>query len=207
MLTRYRLTCASFLAIVLALGCGTGTELVGRWRDPAYTGKPIGSAMVIGLARVEENRRLFENEVAAQLMNHGVQAVTSLSVLPGGKVTKDQIVAAVKDAGVEAVFLTRVKHVDTTMTYVEGSSYVVPQSSYNGYYNYYYQTYQTVNEPGYEEQALTIVLESNLYAVAGEKLLWSATSETFDPQSTDDAVKSIAGALVDDLKKQGLVPE
>ncbi len=205
MSNRLRMTAASLLAVLLALGCGTGTELVGTWRDPTYTGKPITSAMVIGIARVEDNRKFFENEVAAQLRGHGVRAVTSYSVLPAGEMTKDQIVAAVKDAGVEAVLLTRVKNVDTTMTFVEGSSYVVPQSSYNGYYNQYYQTYQTVNEPGYEDQALTVVLENNLYAVAGEKLLWSATSETFDPQSTDDAVKSIAGALVEDLKKQGLV--
>lgn len=200
-----RVPAVPVVAVLLALGCGTSTELVGRWRDPAYTGKPIGSAMVIGVARVEENRRLFENEVAAQLMNHGVRAVTSYSVLPGGEMTKDQIAAAVKQAGVEAVLLTRVKNVDTTTTYTPGSSYVVPESYYNGYYNYYYQTYQTVNEPGYESESLTVVLENNLYEVATEKLLWSATSETFDPQSVGDAVKSIATALVDDLLKQGLI--
>jgi hypothetical protein len=193
-------------AIALALGCGTSTKLVGVWRDPTYTGKPIASAMVIGVARGEDNRKFFENEVAARLRGHGVRSVTSYSVLPAGELTRDQIVAAVKDAGVEAVLLTRVKNVDTTSTFVEGSSYVVPEAYYNGYYNYYYQTYRTVNEPGYEEQSLTVLLENNLYAVSGEKLLWSATSETFDPQSITDAVASIASAIVEDLKRQGLVP-
>ncbi len=205
MSSRIRIAFPALMAVLIAVACGSNTELVGRWRDPSYTGQPVSSMMVIAAGRSEENRRLFETELAGRLEEHGVRALLGYQVLPTSDFTREEVEAEVKKAGVEAVIVTRLKNIDTTTTYTDPASYTVPQSYYNGYYNYYYQSYQTVVEPAQEQTALTVVLESNLYDVATEKLLWTAVSETFDPKSVSDVVKQVSSAVVEDLKTQGLV--
>ncbi len=207
MSTRSCIPLGALASFLLALACATSTQLTSRWRDPEYQGQPISTVMTIAVAKVEGNRRLFEQELARRFAQHGVRATTSVEVLPGTNLTREQIEAEVKKAGVDAVILTRLKAVDTTTTYTPGSTYVVPEMYYNGYANYYYQTYQTVYEPGTETRSVIVVLENNLYDVGTGKLLWTAVSETIDPQSIEDGVKSVSKAVISDLAREGLIPK
>ena len=49
-------------------------------------------------------------------------------------------------------------------------------------------------------------IETNLYSVKDDKLIWVGVSETFNPASVKTAVKEIAAAVVADLRKKGLLP-
>jgi hypothetical protein len=65
--------------------------------------------------------------------------------------------------------------------------------------------YHYVNEPGYYSTHEYVKLESNLYDVDSQNLIWSAATETVDPGDTASAAKELCRALVRDLKARGLV--
>jgi hypothetical protein len=48
-------------------------------------------------------------------------------------------------------------------------------------------------------------VETLVYDVAEDKLLWGGVSETIDPTRVDSAIREIVDKAADEMKKQGLV--
>ena len=49
-------------------------------------------------------------------------------------------------------------------------------------------------------------VETNVYSLAEDKLIYTARSESFNPGSSEDLMNEIATAIAKDLKKKGLAP-
>jgi uncharacterized protein (UPF0147 family) len=49
-----------------------------------------------------------------------------------------------------------------------------------------------------------IKIETLVYDLSGDKLIWAATSETTNPKNVRAAVKDIVQATADEMKKRGL---
>ena len=77
---------------------------------------------------------------------------------------------------------------------------------YGGYYGFYGTTYAAVHTPGYFDTNTTLTLESNLYSVATNELVWTGQSETIDPNSIEDARESVTAAVAQKLKAERLIP-
>ena len=48
-------------------------------------------------------------------------------------------------------------------------------------------------------------LEVNMYAVDGEKLVWSGKTESFNPKDTNTYVGEAAKVIIDQLSQAGLI--
>ena len=48
-------------------------------------------------------------------------------------------------------------------------------------------------------------LETNLYAVDGEKLVWSGKTETFNPSNTNSLIDELAKTIIGELAKAKLI--
>ncbi len=77
---------------------------------------------------------------------------------------------------------------------------------YGGFYGFYGTTFATVHSPGYFETSTTLKLETNLYSVATNELVWTGQSETIDPDSIEDARTSVTKAVATKLKAERLIP-
>jgi hypothetical protein len=51
----------------------------------------------------------------------------------------------------------------------------------------------------------TILLETRLFNVSREKLIWSAQSETFDPASVEELSSGLTSAVLERLAEDGLL--
>ena len=63
---------------------------------------------------------------------------------------------------------------------------------------YVYQGYTQVDE--------VVEIETRVYSLKDDKLIWMGVSETFNPTSVKTAVKEIAAAVAADMRKKGLLP-
>lgn len=50
-----------------------------------------------------------------------------------------------------------------------------------------------------------VTIETNVYSVTEDKLLWSGISETFNPSDVAKVVNDIADAASRELRRQGLL--
>jgi hypothetical protein len=184
------------------------TRMSEAWVDSGYTGGPLESVLVIGLSDNLRRRALFEEELVSRFASRGVSATASFRVAPEKEdLEKDSIREKVQELGIKSVIVTRVVGVDTETYYVPGEPYAVPYGYYHGFYGYYDRAYGYAYSPGYWAEYDIFRLESNLYDVATEKLVWSAASETVDPQSVEKVVTALSEQIIDDLAERGLIQQ
>jgi hypothetical protein len=199
---RHPLTAPLLLVAAAALlsSCAT-TTLTSRWRDRAFEGS-FQSVLVVAIADSEHHRRLFEDEFVRQLEQRGIDARASFRVLPRGQVPEQaQLEEAVRRLGLDAMLATHM--LDVSREYV----YHPPVAYYD--YPYYYRHWGSFVEytyqPGYYTAHTSVTLETNLYAAADGRLVWSGQTETFDPITPEEVVTTLCGVVLGELQAQGLL--
>lgn len=189
-------------AAVLALGAcsSTPTKLVSTWAAPGSAEFKPKKILVTCPAK-EKSMRLSAEVRMSQLIPN---SVTSTSVfLNGEEGDMERVRARINDLGIDTVVIMRPIAVDSTVEYVPPS--VGTYSSGPGLYGYWGSSYYTVYDPGYTREKTVAVIETEVYAVEGEKLLWISRSNTINPESVSKAVDSIIEANVESMRAQGLI--
>jgi hypothetical protein len=199
----------TLLALVLlaTAGCAT-TRLSAVWTDEAWRGGPFRKILVIGVSGNETSRRVFETEFSRQLRARGGEGVPAFSLdLPAGPVDKDAVMARVKPLGIDGVLVTRLVDRKTVATYYppEQRIYVAPGAYHRGWYPYWSSSYEYVTRPGYTVTEETVVVETNLYETASERLVWSALTETFVGADVGTLIRGFVETLTADLAARRLI--
>lgn len=188
---------AATLALVAA--CGT-TRLKESWKAPEAGPIAFQKVVVIGLAPSATVRRVVENEVAQKAER--AEVVPSWTFLSDEQLRDVETVkTAVQQRGFDGAIVFSVVGSTKRETYVPGS-YGAPYGSLWGYYPY---AYRTAFDPGYVRTDEFVEVETFVYSVPDAKLLWSARSETMNPQSVPDLVDDVGQAVLAQLREDGLV--
>jgi hypothetical protein len=185
----------------LIISCG-GTEITQTQVDEAYKGKPVSDILVIAITGNEHNRRSFEKKFVAQLKSVGVDAISSEKAIPMPpdlELKKETILAAVSQYENDAVIITHLIGKEEKDVYTRGGS------AHGGYYGFYRSRYSYAHDPGYSSTSTTVRLETNLYDVKTEKLIWSGKSETWSKGSKDQIINDVIKAVISDLQKNKLI--
>jgi hypothetical protein len=176
---------------------------VHSWVEPAFDGTAIQKAVVIGVAKSETIRRSYEDTFVSELTEAGVVAVASYTLIPQtGKLDKDVVVAAVKEVGADSVIVTRSVGVQSKIVYRSSRNY----ANYSrGYYGYYDWGFDQVRLPESAQTYVETKLETELYDVKSQQLLWTGQCEVTDFSSSEQNIKGVVAGIVKDFQKKGVV--
>ncbi len=195
----------TILSCFLIISCA-GTSLTNTQVDESRRGKPVTDILVIGVTYKEKEdvRRSFEDRFVAQLKAAGVEAISSgdaISIPADLMLQKDEILKAVNKFNNDAVIITHVVGKEKKEVYTPGGR------RYGGYYGYYGRVYGYAHSPGYSSTNTSYRLETNLYDVKTEKLIWSGKSETLNPESSKQMIDDVIKEVIKDLQKNNLLPQ
>jgi hypothetical protein len=217
-----KIFCTGFIGLFIAcfLSCGSSrkastVDVIASWinkeKIPAEPGK---SVFITVLTHNMNVRSELENELASVATANGIRAVKSLSVLTPVTGVPDSVimpifVKKVTESGCSSVLLVSLLDSKNETKYIKGSSYSYDPTSYYGFYGtyptYYASTYSTISTPGYYVSDDTYYLESNLYDVATQGILFSIQTKAVNPDDINKASHEFATTLVDELKDNGLL--
>jgi hypothetical protein len=191
--------------------CGTSTKVLGSYSSPDVT-DTYSKVMIVGLTSNVVARRNVEDQIAAALQKEGILATSSISVFAPSYMqkepAKDEVMNKIREDGFDGVLTIALLDEQTETRYVPGTTSYAPVSMY-GYYGsfggYYSTMYPTFYDPGYYTTDKTYVVESNLYDSDSEKLIWSAQTETYDPSNPESGARSLASAIADRMKRDGII--
>ncbi len=196
---------ATVTSFILITSCSS-TKITSVWMDQEKSGSSFNDILVIGIAKEEHNRRLFEEQFTAQLNTAGVESEVSYKILPEGTViNRETVTAAIKGKNIDAVIVTHMVSVEEETVYRQNMDYRPSYGYYNGMYNYYPHVNTYVHQPGYYTTHDVVKLETNLYEVKSEELVWSAQSRSFAPESAKEVIDSLVKLVIKDLKEKGLI--
>jgi hypothetical protein len=192
------------LTIAVALGvtaCAASTKIVNQWTSPDYTSPRFKKIMVIGVSKQPSIRRTFEDQFVTQLKAAGVEAVPSYLYIPeDGQVEESRLQAAVKQAGADAVIITRLVRIEKK-TEVSPGFY---QPGPFGFYGGYSAAWRGYYEPPRVYQYDVYISETSLYDM--NQLVWAGTVETTAPGDISKEIEGYVVAVIDALKSKNLLP-
>jgi|SRR5208337_2848012 len=178
------------LAVLLLLTSCAATTFSSVWKDQKYEGQ-LEKIMVVSSGQYKSDRRLFEDQFVREVKNHGAEAIASYTVLPDSSVTDSKAIEAQAiQMGADAVL---------TSTFT-GAVYE-PQEIIPGFEIY---------EPGKGEMSYVDVyinMQTNIYEVKTHRLLWTASTKTWQREGITDKyrIQSVVKAILKKMTKQGLL--
>jgi len=202
---RSKLAVACTMLALVAVSCGAPTHLAESWSNPAYAPKPVKKVMVVGLGESQRRVIVFEDAMASQFTARKLEAIK------GSTITKtagdlESFKEAVRQSGADLVAISRLVDVTDETVYHPGGTAYMPMTGYYGMGPYYSSAYVAVNDPGYVTTSKVYKVETNVYDVASEKLVWSGLSHTTDPSNLEQTVNEIAAVVIEDLVARKIVP-
>jgi hypothetical protein len=194
---------------VATLAYGKSTKLIVSWKNPEYSGARFHRVLVLGMSAKPGVRADFEDELSKLVTRDGVEAIPGNTILlrpEGTHLDLNYLKEQVKTFKIDAVIVSRLVKVDKNITYVPGTPYV-PYPYYGTFYGYYGALYPMVYSPDYLREDTTVRVETNLYAVtSGEgQLIWTGTSDTFNPKSADKVIEGLSKLIVKELQEVSIL--
>lgn len=191
-------TVAIFL--LLLTSC-SATTMSAVWKDPNYQGGKLKKVLVVGVAKDDVIRRLFEDEFTRQLKAHGTDAYPSYSMIPSTEMLdEDTVNAKTANLGMDAILVTRFVNKKKETVYTPGTTYYA-----GGWYNWYSRGYGYATSPGYYSEYEVISLSTNIYDTQSGKMIWSGMSDTVTGGSVQVEIKELIDAITKSLTANQLI--
>ena len=179
------LSLLALLSLVFLSSCSPSMKITGNWMNKDMMGK--GNYKKIFLFVIASDmgaKQSVENAQAKAAAAEGITTVKSYEVFGPNflaqKPTNEQIMAKIRETGCDAVFTSALVDVKSETRYVPGTT------------NYAYT----------EDQ--TYFIESNLYDVKTEEIVWSVQSEAYNPTNVDNVARTYSALLFEKLRTEGI---
>jgi hypothetical protein len=195
------------LIAALLLNAATGhasIRLKASWKNPTYSPRPLKTILALGMSNNLENRADFELALAGKMARPGITTIAGTDILlrpTAGPINRVYLKEQIAAYHIDAVVVCRLIKVKTKVTDVPGVPYILPY--YTDFYGYYETVAPVVYTPDYLVVEKTVQVETNVYAVSptDSTLIWTGTSDTFDPRSAHQVISGLVDLVVKELEK------
>ena len=186
------------IALILTLaGCASG-RIIDSWVAPDVTG-PVGfrKILVVVMHPVEAVRRSGENRLVRRIGPR--RAVASNTLLTMDELQDSESAkAAIDGEGLDGAIMLRVVGREQVLNYQPAMIYPAEYGQFYGFIGY-------VGRPTIMQGGTAVHVETNVYSITDEKLLWSGITKSLNPMDINGTIDEIADSVSEELGKQGLI--
>jgi hypothetical protein len=188
------------------VGCA-GQDRVVRLDQSESVAAPFEDILILAVYSDADARRDYEVELVRALRASGTGAHYSLEFMRSSEeINRETLVRVAAEAGVDAILVTRPIDIDRRVE--EGSELDAAAIDAQGNtplsrYFYYYSI--QFADPEQAGLIATAVLESDLYRVADEELVWQVQSTAKDRTSVFELALGQARALTAAMRQDGII--
>ena len=181
----------SVIVILMLLSACAHTKLTAVWSDDSYTDGPMKKVLIVVVLDNPGDRKIVEAALAEALKQHAVEGIASNMALGSKELSKENLSEVAHENQVNGLMAVRLTSVDQEQVY-HPPTYSVPYPYYYTWDAYYPYMHENVGMPGYTATYRYYNVETNVYALSTEKLVWSAASQTVDPADINRESKEFA---------------
>src|SRR5262249_5980605 len=157
--------------------------------------EPFKKLLIITVAPDEFVQIAFQDQMAAQLKERGMNAVASHRYFTRYTTAeRARFQQSIEESGADAVLLARVTRSDEGTTHAADSvigANGVPYGDATGIYGAYAR-YFYPGAAGGDYSVTTVTAEASIFMEKGEKLIWSARTRTTNAQSAKSGADAAA---------------
>lgn len=198
------------LICIYLASCGSNTSIVSSWRDPNATlaKENFQKVLVVALVKDESTRRSIEDRIASinsKLLNPSYNYLTQQNL----NLTQEEKLSIVQSEGFDGVITMRFIKADKEAQYVPGTTNYYGGMGYpgmgygagfGGWYGAYAPAYYSAE---YYQENTYYYIETNIFDLKNNKLVWSATTKSLDVSHVNTTVDEIMEACVQQMRADG----
>ena len=165
----------------------------------SFAGKKV-AALVI--SNDDSLRMAGEESLVRELTARGMQAVASYRIAPKEELRSAETARPwFEKGGFEGVVAVRPISADTRQVYTPD---MWVGNNYGTLWGYYGYGWSAVFVPGSRQQQTTVVVETLVFSLPRNQILWGAVTETKNARDLRAFVQELAKESVEEMQKQGL---
>jgi hypothetical protein len=196
------------LAASALTACSTNA-FVASWKAPDAQPLEVSGAKVAAVVMVnnEASRRVAEDKLAQEITARGAVGVPMYVLYPDAQPSNEpQARAALEKAGVLGIVVMRPVSIDKEVVSTP-VSYSTPiyRGYWGGYYGAGWGTPWGLAETGEIRTNTIVQVETLVYSLRQNKLVWGGHSALTNPASIDKTIERLAASATEELHKQGLL--
>ncbi len=197
-----RIVLAASAVIGIAAVAAAGPKFISKWSSPeartvTFAGKKVAAVV---MTQDDSLRVSGEEALSQELTARGMQGVAAYRMIPKEELQNpDKAKGWFERASVDGVVVLRPVSAEKERTYTEPTVWAAPY--YGTLWGYYGYGWGAVYTPGSVREDTIIVVETLIYSVPMNKLLWAAASETKNPKTLQKFVTDLAKEVAKEINK------
>jgi hypothetical protein len=194
-------------AAVAAAACAS-TSFQSTWRNPAaepgnFRGQKVAALII---SKEEGVRYGAEDALARELTARGAVGISAYALIPKELIQdKEKAKEFLQKADVAGVVAMRVVGKDQQITSSPGTYWGGPAYATFWGGGYYGWGWGAVYSPSYVQTDTIVIVETLVYSLKQDKLVWAGQSETTNPSKVGPFIKELTAKAAAEMKKQGLI--
>ena len=193
----------AFLVVAFTLAADD-IKFLSTWKSPdasttSFVGKKVATLVI---AQDDGLRVSGEEALARELEARGITAVASYRIVPKPELASaERAKPWFEKAAVEGVLAVRPISKDKVREYTPATW---TESYYSSFWNYYSYGVGVSFSPGVDRVDTYVVVETLLFNMASNGLVWASVTETKNPKDLQPFISDLARATIKEMQKQGL---
>ena len=192
---------------MLAISSCSSTKITSTWREPnkEISLNKLNKVLVVALFQNETSRRKAEDQMVSYFYGKGVASYNYLDENISTK-NENAIREKIKNDGFDGAVTMRLLDVDKEDVYSRGNISMYP-SYYRNFSGYYFRNWGYFSDPGYYSTTKTYTVETNVFSIKEDKIIWSGITKTTDPSGVTKMTDEIGKAVFDEMVKEGFISD
>jgi hypothetical protein len=194
------------MVLIFLSGC-TSTKITSSWseQDKQVIIKNLKKVLVVALFKDETSRRKAEDEMVSYMNGKGVVSYDYLDKNISTQ-NEDAIRDKIKADGFDGAITMRLVDVDKQKEYTPRNFSSYP-SYYRNFSGYYYHNWAYNSTPGYTTTTTTFTVETNVFSIKEDKIIWTGLTKTTNPEGVEKMTKEITKVVYRKMVQKGFVNE
>ncbi len=199
-------------AAIITAACASSSSFSSVWKNPdaepvSLTGKKV---LAIVQIRDEARRRQGEDLLAAEITKRGGQGIASYTLFPSMAKQQDESAAQerAKQAGISGIVIMQFRGIERTTTREPNPNNLWRNDPYyRRPWGAWGRGWNSVWEPTTVHTDVSVQVETRVYSLEQEKLLWAANSGTMNPSGSNDVIRDLSAAVAKRLEASGVLKQ
>jgi hypothetical protein len=196
------------LFLVPAGAVADGPKFTSTWKAPeasttSFAGKKVAALII---SDDQDLRVAGEEALVRELAALGLsQGVATYRMIPREELhDAEKARGWYERAGVEGIVSMRLVSAETRKTWTPSMWVSASYNTFSGYYPYGWGSVYGIGAGRTREDRLAVI-ETLVFSVPTDKLLWAGVTETMNPKDAGTAIGDVVEATVKEMMKQGLL--
>jgi hypothetical protein len=195
---------AILLIVIIAVSC-TSTKITSSWRDQnkQVVVDKLNKVLVLALFKDETSRHKAEDQMAGYLNGKGIASYNYFKE-SFDKKNEDAVRQKIKADGFDGAITMRLLDVDKEENYTHGYDPSYPDY-YRNFSGYYHRNWFFFADPGYYITTKIYTIETNVYSIKEDKIIWSGLTESTNPEGVQKMTEEVAKVIFKKMVKEGFI--